>query len=196
MPKRTLKILVVAATLIGIIVIYRFQPSGSSQGKAQARTPVAQTIARVNQASLPQNTAHEAKMLASELRKNPGHVPILLRLAKIAADSGHPDEAIARLQEALQHEPGNVEARLDLGKLLFEKGDVRAAIEQNEAIIKIKPDYPDALYNLGAIYGNLGNGERAEQYWRRLLSTSPQSDSGRRAGQMLAVLKRDSGAGK
>jgi tetratricopeptide (TPR) repeat protein len=182
----SLKFVVLTATAIGIVAISRCGTSTPSHPRA----PVAQA----KPASLPPTSVdHEARMLASELKKKPGHVPILLRLARIASDSGHPAEAIARLEEALRHEPGNVEARLDLGKLLFEQGNIQAAVEQNEAILKSKPDHPDALYNLGAIYGNIGNASRAGQYWRRLLAASPESESGRRAGRMLALLTKDPG---
>jgi tetratricopeptide (TPR) repeat protein len=187
---RGLKFVVLAATGIGILSASRWNalsPHSQPQSKPNA------SVVQVKQApSPPVGAEHEAKMLASELKKKPGHVPILLRLAKIASDSGHPAEAIEHLEEALRHEPENIEARLELGKLLFERGSVQGAIEQNSTILKLKPDNPDALYNLGAIYGNIGNTPRAVQYWNRLLAVDPQSESGRRASRMLALLTKDS----
>ena len=190
MPNRSLKFGVLVATLVGIFAASQCGRFDTSQKPTTAKAPAALTR---DSPPPPQSTDHEAKMLSADLKKKPGHVPILLRLAKIASDSGRPKEAIQRLKEVVQQEPKNVEARLDLGKLLFESGDVRAAIEQNEMITKVKPDDPDALYNLGAIYGNIGNAQRAEQYWDRLLAANPESESGRRASRMLALLKKDAG---
>ena len=90
----------------------------------------------------------------------------------------------------LTQEPGNVPARLDLGKIQFEAGHVTDAIQTTTAILKEQPDHPDALYNLGAIHGNLGQRDRAIEYRSRLLASSPQSESGKRARQMMAELQR------
>ena len=133
---------------------------------------------------------HEAKMLSAALQKRPDHVPVLLRLASLAFESGKPAEAERYLNEALKLEPDNVPARLDLGRIQFEAGRVPDAIRTTEEILKVQPDNADALYNLGAIYGNLGQRERAIEYWNRLLASSPGSESGRRARQMMSELQR------
>jgi tetratricopeptide (TPR) repeat protein len=132
---------------------------------------------------------HEAKVLVQALQKRPDHVPILLRLAKIESEAGHPQNALKRLQEAVQQDPLNLEAKLELGKLMFEMGNVEGAIRQNEEILKLDPGHADALYNLGAIYGNLGNKDRALSFWKRLLAADPQSESGRRAAQLMVELR-------
>ncbi len=135
---------------------------------------------------------HEGKMLADALKKRPAHIPVLLRLASLALESGKLGEAERYLKEVQRLEPGNVPARLDLGKVQFESGHVPEAIQTTAAILKEQPDNPDALYNLGAIYGNLGQREQAIEYWNRLLASNPQSESGRRAQQMMPELQRTS----
>jgi tetratricopeptide (TPR) repeat protein len=132
---------------------------------------------------------HEARMLTLALDKKPDHVPVLFRLAKLASEAGRPAEAAQYLKDILKQEPANLEARLEFGKISFELGNVQEAISQTEEILKEHPGQPDALYNLGAIYGNLGNNERALGYWKQLLSTSPTSESGMRARQLIAELK-------
>ena len=138
----------------------------------------------------PQTDPHEAKMLAEALKKRPDHVPVLLRLAVLTLESGKPADAEKYLKEVLAQEPANVPARLDLGKIQFEAGRIPEAIQTTAEILKTQPDNADALYNLGAIYGNLGQRERAIEYWDRLLDSSPQSESGKRARQMMAELRR------
>jgi Flp pilus assembly protein TadD len=135
---------------------------------------------------------HEEKMLAEALKKKPDHVPVLLRMASLAMESGKKDEAAQFLREAVIKDPSNIPARLDLGKILFETGRIPESIQTTEEILKIQPDNPDALYNLGAIYGNLGQDNKAVELWGRLISSSPQSESGKRAQQMMAELRKPS----
>lgn len=160
-------------------------PSGSPAFGGHAVSAHAPTTMPV-----PQTDPHEARMLADALKKRPDHVPVLLRLAGLAVESGKPAEAEKYLNDVLTQEPGNIPARLDLGKIQFEAGRVSEAIQTTAAILKEQPDHPDALYNLGAIYGNLGQRDRAIEYWGRLLASSPQSESGKRARQMIAELQR------
>ncbi len=144
-------------------------------------------------ATLPaEKDRHEEKMLAEVLKKKPDHVPVLLRMASLAMESGKKEEAAQLLKEAVIKDPSNIPARLDLGKILFETGRIPESIQTTEEILKIQPDNPDALYNLGAIYGNLGQDHKAIEMWSRLISSSPQSESGKRAQQMIAELRKPS----
>jgi tetratricopeptide (TPR) repeat protein len=154
--------------------------------------PGGRTVAAHAQTTIPVARAdqHEARMLADALKKRPDHVPVLLRLAGLAMESGKPAEAEKYLNEVLTQEPGSIPARLDLGKIQFEAGRVPEAIHTTAEILKTDPDNADALYNLGAIYGNLGQRDRAIEHWGRLLASSPQSESGKRARLMMAELQR------
>ncbi|RPJ86515.1 MAG: tetratricopeptide repeat protein [Acidobacteria bacterium] len=130
-------------------------------------------------------------MLSDALRKKPDHVPVLLRMAGLAAGRREFDAAVGHLRRAIKYEPNNTEVRLELGRILFEKGDPAGAIEQTEKALDQDRRNPDALYNLGAIHANLGNSRKAEQYWNQLIASSPASESGRRAKTMLAQLGKD-----
>jgi len=68
---------------------------------------------------------------------------------------------------------------------MFEMGNTDDAIRLNREILEMQPLHPDALYNLGAIYGNLGDRDQAMLYWNQLISSSPESESGARAKQMM-----------
>jgi len=133
---------------------------------------------------------HEEQMLVQALRKKPDHVPVLLRMAGIAAAKRQFDKAIDHLNQALAHDPKSVEARLELGRVLFERGKIPEAIAAMQAILKDNPDNPEALYNLGAIYGNVGNQQMAEKFWGMLIASKPESESGRRAKTLLAELRK------
>ena len=131
------------------------------------------------------DVAHQ-KMLADALRKKPDHIPVSLELARMESESENSLEASEYLKKVLSYEPQNLEAKLNLGKQMFEMGNTEDAIRLNREILKLQPFHPDALYNLGAIYGNLGDREQAMVYWNQLVSSSPDSESGTRAKQMMA----------
>ena len=189
MKVRAMKIGVLCATVVVALLVYRFGPKRET-AKPTAK-PVASSApspAEVMMSEGPGKEAHEAKVLEMALSKKPGHTPVLMKLAKLEEDKGNLDEATRHLLEIVKNEPGNMEARLELGRLYFQRGNIQGALDQTQAILKVQPDNPDALYNLGAIYGNLGNAALAREYWGRLIAKSPQSDSGKRAQQMIAML--------
>jgi len=131
------------------------------------------------------DSAHQ-EMLTQALRKKPDHVPVLLELAHLEAQSGNIRKSSEYLTEVLHYEPQNTDAKLNLGKQMFEMGQIDDAIRLNQEILEIQPVHPDALYNLGAIYGNLGNRERALFFWNQLVDSNPNSESGARAREMMA----------
>jgi tetratricopeptide (TPR) repeat protein len=133
---------------------------------------------------------HEEQMLVEALRKKPDHVPVLLRMAGIAAAKRQYTQAIEHLNQAVGHDPRSVEVRLERGRVLFEIGKIPEAIADMQAILKDHPDNAEALYNLGAIYGNVGNREMAEKFWGKLIASKPESESGRRAKTLIAELRK------
>lgn len=179
------------AIIMGITMFLAFQAGCGSRQPSASFNPKAMLSAHSSATpSARKGDEHEAKVLGEALKKRPDHVPVLLRLASLSLEAGKSDEAAKYLTQVLKQEPGNVPARVDLGKILFETGKIPEAIQTTEEILKVQPDNPDALYNLGAIYGNLGQKERALKFWNRLLAVSPQSESGKRAQQMMAELRK------
>jgi tetratricopeptide (TPR) repeat protein len=180
MTQRSARVLgIVLAASVGVLVFYL---GANAVSHSKLRSANAKPVASAKPA-VPND--HEAKMLAEELKRKPGHVPVLFRLAQLSEESGHPQDAARYLREAVQQEPDNADARLELGKVLFETGDVGGALEQTRKILDKQPDQADALYNLGALYANLGNADLARQYWQRLVQSSPDSESGKKAKESL-----------
>ncbi|HET9220116.1 MAG TPA: tetratricopeptide repeat protein [Terriglobia bacterium] len=132
----------------------------------------------------------ELEDLRNSLKRNPEHVPILLRMAQVSRELGNREEALENLRKALQVDSKNREARLELGRVLFEAGDVDGAIRETEQLLKLDPSSTDGLYNLGAIYGNIGQKDRAREYWTKAVAIAPDSESGQRARNALDQLGR------
>lgn len=140
------------------------------------------------QSAVPQNPAHERAALEEELRKKPGHPPILLRLAELERDAGRPANAVPYLRQILDQDSKNEDARLELGRALYDAGDVEGALKETKQLLTDHPDQVDGLYNLGAIYANQNRLDLAREYWSKAVATAPASDSGGRARDSLAKL--------
>jgi Flp pilus assembly protein TadD len=123
------------------------------------------------------NTTHEKVFLNEQLRRTPGHTPILLRLAQIERKEGDLAAARRLLEEAVAANGGQVDLRLELGLVCSEMGDVVAAEEQNREVLRLMPGQPDALYNLGAIAANRGDTRQARQYWMSAVASGRSNDA-------------------
>jgi cytochrome c-type biogenesis protein CcmH/NrfG len=154
-------------------------------GMSRKAAPVVQTP---TMPSAPPNAAHEKASLEEQLRKKPGHAPVLLRLAQLAMERGEPAEARRRLEELLKTEPKNLEALLELGRACYELNDLPCAIAETGKVLAADGNHVDALYNMGAIHANTGDAAKARQYWRKAVQSAPDSDSGRKSAAAIKQL--------
>jgi len=153
--------------------------------RAESRASHPQS-ASTAKSDMPQpNSEHELKALGEQLKRKPGHAPVLFRMAELERAAGRHTEAVVHLRELLKAEPMNSEALLELGRSLYESGDVQAALAETRKLVEKEPNNVDALYNLGAIYGNLNDLDSARRYWSQAVKASPSSDSGLRAKNAL-----------
>jgi tetratricopeptide (TPR) repeat protein len=158
------------------------------QSESMTSGPSMDSAARRMWASVGDSSAtneHELKVLETTLKQNPDHAPILVRMAQLSRDLGNHDTALRHLQEAVKADPKNRDARLELGRALFESGDVEGAIRETQQLLELDPRNVDGLYNLGAIYGNLGQDDRAREYWNKAVAADPESEGAERARSAL-----------
>lgn len=175
--KWTLRVVFLALVSGGALFLLRVD--SRTQSPSPPKLPVA----------LQDNPAHELKELAVQLRKKPGHLPVLMRMAQIEHDQGKLAEAAAHLREAVVSEPANADVHLELGRVLYEKGDRDEALKETEKALAINPKHVDALYNMGAIHANLGDTGRARSYWEKVIESAPESESGKKARDALVRLR-------
>lgn len=169
----------VAALLLGC---------GSSPQTQTSASPTAQSDIDHPPMTPVDADADSIESLEQALEKNPGHTPILLRMAELALQTGDAQGAAEHLRKAVAADPKSLDARLELGRALYEAGDQEGAIHETEALLELDPNHVDALYNLGAIHANTGKPEQAVSYWNRAVAVDPRSQSGRNAQQGLQVL--------
>ncbi len=179
--------LAVGALLFWVLLsLNRRADSGSAGDGKSAPTPAK----ALRSGSAPANKIHETASLEQELKQNPNHPPILLRLAELAREDGKRTEALKYLQRAVEADPNNADARLEFGRALYDAGQPEAAIAETSRILASQPKHVDALYNLGAIYGNLGQTAQARQYFERAVAADAASESGRKSKDALTKLGR------
>jgi tetratricopeptide (TPR) repeat protein len=180
------KILTAAAPLaIGIATLLILN---ALSGPKRSRDTPSGTSSSDASSPVPQNPAHERAGLEEQLKLNPSHPPILIRLAEMEREAGRPAGAVKYLREALEHDPTNEEARLNLGRALYEAGDIAAALVETKQLLADHPNQVDGLYNLGAIYANQGQIPLARQSWTQAVSIGAGTDSGKRAQDALGQL--------
>ena len=133
------------------------------------------------------NPTHERAFLEAELRRNPTHAPILLRLAQIERSVGNLQGARQHLERAIAARGNQVDVRLELGLVCSLLSDFPAAEEQNRAVLKLDPRQADALYNLGAPAANRGDWSGARNFWSDAARTG-STDGAARAREAVSRL--------
>ncbi len=168
----------IAIGLGTLLVLNKMMSPGSKSSPVSTQT----------QSAVPENPAHERAALEEELKKKPGHPPILLRLAELEREAGRPSGAVPYLRQILEQDSKNEDARLELGRALYDAGDVEGALKETQQLLADHPNQVDGLYNLGAIYANQNRLDMARAYWSQAVAAAPTSDSGARARESLAKL--------
>jgi tetratricopeptide (TPR) repeat protein len=82
---------------------------------------------------------------------------------------GKPEEAIARLREAIQLNPDFAEAHNILGMALHARGEPAEAIDEFLEAIRLQPRNEEACYNLGCALESLGKLEEAIDAYREAI---------------------------
>jgi tetratricopeptide (TPR) repeat protein len=153
------------------------------------------SVPAATQPAVPPNPAHERAALEEELKRKPGHPPILLRLAEMEREAGKPSGAVPYLRQILDQDSKNEEARLELGRTLYDSGDIEGALKETKQLLADHPNQVDGLYNLGAIYANQNRFDLAREYWSKAVASDPLSDSGSRAkdwyGEVGQIAQRE-----
>jgi tetratricopeptide (TPR) repeat protein len=103
-------------------------------------------------ALLTQGAAAEARALLEDLvRRNPGNVPFLMRLAQASSAMGRGEAALATLKRAAQLNPALDFLRLRLAETNFELGRLADARAEYEAVLAMDPRSAQAWMGLGEL---------------------------------------------
>jgi cytochrome c-type biogenesis protein CcmH/NrfG len=121
--------------------------------------------------------ASEEERLRERLDEDPEDVTSMILLADLMANTGRGDEAIRWYERAIEHRPEQVSLRIAFGSLLMRyRYELDAEIQLQRAL-DIDPEEEQAMYLLAQLYEQSSppRMEEAEEMYRRVIETSPES---------------------
>jgi len=99
----------------------------------------------------------------------------LNNLGIIFLDKGQLDEAISKLQEAVDLRPENAPAHDNLAKALLKKGQVSKAMVHYRKFLELEPANVEARNTLGTALIQQGHVREAIEQWQEALATQPEN---------------------
>jgi arylsulfatase A-like enzyme/Tfp pilus assembly protein PilF len=127
-------------------------------------------------ALLQQGAAPEAAALLEDLvRRNPGNVPFLTRLAEASSAMGRREAALATLRRAAQLNPALDFLRLRLAETSFELGRLADARAEYEAVLALDPRSARAWIGLGELALRQGKPDEELALLRRAEAAGTES---------------------
>ncbi|MBI3466618.1 MAG: tetratricopeptide repeat protein [Planctomycetes bacterium] len=116
-----------------------------------------------------------AESLCDEvLLADPTHADALHMLGLVFGETGRPEEAIAKLRQAIAQQPGNAVLWTNLGLTLSNAGRFADAIECQRTAIGLAENFPEAHYHLSLASRGLGQFEQATAAARRAIELRPR----------------------
>ena len=119
-------------------------------------------------------------------------------MVNVAYDSAVDMSPRTQIEEAerwyklvLEKAPKEEEARFRLGYLRLQREDYRGAAEAFEGCLKYRPQWPEAYANLALAYGGMGDRDRAERLYEKMLDNDPKSMDALRGLAALAIQASD-----
>ena len=91
----------------------------------------------------------------------------------MAAQEGHPDEAIQNFQQSLHLRPTYAIALLNLGNVYRRQGAFEKALDCLTRAHAIEPDNPEVNYSLGMFYAQQSQMQSASDYLQRAVALRP-----------------------
>ena len=107
------------------------------------------------------------------LAADPKHSDALHLLGLLAADFGHPDQAISMIEQAIHIRPDGYLYYSNLGNVLRARGRLDEAVARYEQAIAIKADYTEAFSNLGTALLDQGKYDQAVAAFEKALALKP-----------------------
>jgi tetratricopeptide (TPR) repeat protein len=99
----------------------------------------------------------------------------LNNLGIVFLDKGQLDEAISKLQAAIDLRPENAPAHDNLAKALLKKGQVAEAMVHYRKFLELEPANVEARNTLGTVLIQQGHVKEAIDQWQEALSTEPEN---------------------
>ena len=100
-------------------------------------------------------------------------------IARIYISEEKYDEAIAAMEDAKRENPNDIELMQAEANMYYNMGDKEKYNEIMEEVIKLAPDNASLYYNLGVNSADLGNKEKAMNYYQKAIELDPDMTEAR-----------------
>lgn len=98
---------------------------------------------------------------------------LLIKMASIYIEQGNNDQAKAVIQEARKINPDDVDLIRAEADIAYKLEDMARYNELMEEVIRLTPNDPTLFYNLGVSAGELGENEKAVEYYKKAIELKP-----------------------
>jgi len=98
---------------------------------------------------------------------------MLIKMASIYIEQGDNDKAKEVIQEARKLNPDDVDLIRAEADIAYKLDDMARYNELMEEVMKLTPNDPTLFYNLGVSAGELGQNEKAIEYYNRAIEIKP-----------------------
>jgi tetratricopeptide (TPR) repeat protein len=119
------------------------------------------------------------------LQKDSTNLSALLGAANNFKSLGFNEEAIGMYRETLKQYPDDVLANYNFGLLMQEAKDLQTAKVHYEKVIALNPNFAQAYYVLGLVNWDLGDKQKARQYWDTFMQTSTDESTKAQIKQII-----------
>jgi Flp pilus assembly protein TadD len=114
-------------------------------------------------------------LLETVVRQASGRLDLRLALARLAAQRGDLDGAVAEIDRILSIDPTNAPAYTLLGEVFLFRGETSAGREQLHTAIDLDPSLPEAFLHIGTLLAREGKLTEARPYFERTLELAPDN---------------------
>ncbi len=109
------------------------------------------------------------------LELKPDWPPAVILRTRILQATNRADEALDFMTQVVKRK-GDSELRAELGRMLLDAGEYKKAQAQFEQILKDDPDKVDILFLAGGVASQLGDLDKAEKHFLRLIELGARQD--------------------
>jgi cytochrome c-type biogenesis protein CcmH/NrfG len=123
--------------------------------------------------------------LENRVAADPNDLKSILALANMCQDGRFFDKAITNYKRYLAKMPKSADARVDLGICYYETNNLEQAQKEMLAALKDDPKHLAAHFNLGIVNLSARRLPEANEWFKKTVALSPNSDMGQKAKQIL-----------
>ena len=136
-----------------------------------------------------QEKSPEIEAQLEKLNQDPESGPLNIEMGNLLFDSGKFDQAIPFYQKALTKNSQDIAVQIDLAVCFFNMRMIDQAILEMGKALELDPNHPKGLFNMGIIYYNIGDFEKVNEYWLRLITNNPELTEALRARELLKKMQ-------